>query len=84
MHVNRIDIDSDAYGRNFLEIREYSDTADFNQFEQEYISKYHPFYVFSKIPVEDIRLINALGRNGFEFIEFQIREQLNLKKADFP
>ena len=84
MHVNRIDIDSNAYGRNFLELKEYTDSNDFGSFEREYIERYDPFYVFCKMGVEQISQINTLIGNGFGFIEYQIREQLKLKKVPYP
>ena len=81
MHVVRVEIDSDAYGRNFLDIKDFSTDVNFGKFEEEYIRQYDPFYVSCKVHLEDIREIQALGHLGFEFIEFQIREQLNLKKT---
>ena len=83
MHVNRLNIDSDVYGKNFLEIKDFSADRDFNKFELEYIQEFSPFYVFCKLPIESISNIQTLGRLGFEFIELQIREQANLRKQ-FP
>ncbi len=83
MHVNKVEIDSQAFGKNFLEIRDYDSSADFGAFEAGYIKEYTPFYVSCKMPIENIKDIQALGKHGFEFIEYQVREQLGLKKA-FP
>src|ERR1039458_5724952 len=80
MQINRIDIDSDIYGKNFLEIVDFSAQADFDDFEHRYIKEYNPFYVSCKVPIENIGDIQALGKLGFEFIEVQIREQINLRK----
>ena len=83
MYISRIDIDSNIYGKNFLDIKEYSTEVDFNKFEENYRLEFSPFYVSCKLPLESIREIQALGRYGFEFSEFQIRERLNLIKK-FP
>jgi len=83
MKVIKNTIDSIVYGRTFLEIVEYSSGLDFNQFENDYLKEFDPFYVSCKIPIEDIGLIQSLERNRFSFIEFQIREVLRLKKKYF-
>ena len=83
MHIIRSDIESDTYGKNFLEIKDFFSDADFVKFERGYIEEFNPFYVFCKIPIENIADIQTLGKLGFEFIELQIREQANLRKP-FP
>jgi len=83
MHINKIEIDSKIFGKNFLEIRDFSNDVDFKEFEKGYIKEYNPYYVLCKIPLENIREIQSIGRYGFEFIEFQLREKANLRKL-FP
>ena len=83
MHINKIDIDSKIFGKNFLEIRDFSNDVDFKEFEQGYIKEYNPYYVSCKIPLENISEIQHIGHHGFEFIEFQLREKANLRKL-FP
>jgi len=73
-------IDSAAFGRNFLEIRNFSCNADFSEFEQEYVKRFNPYYVAVKIPVENLEEIHFLEKSGFSFIEIQIRETLRLKR----
>lgn len=71
--------DSKVYGRNFLNIIDFSCDMDFKEFEKEYFKKYNPFYVAAKIPIENLAEIHRLEAFGFCFIETQIRETLKLK-----
>jgi hypothetical protein len=73
-------IDAAVYGRNFLEIQNFSYDLNFSEFEQEYVEKFKPYYVAVKIPVENLEEIHFLERLGFCFIEIQIRETLKLKR----
>jgi hypothetical protein len=84
MRVNKVDIDSIILGKTFLEIINFSDEVDFLQFEDKYKEEFNPFYVMCKIPIENINSIHALEKNGFNFIEFQIREVLKLKNRFNP
>ena len=61
MHINKVEIDSQAFGKNFLEIRDYDSSADFGVFEAGYIKEYTPFYVSCKIPIENIKDMNIEG-----------------------
>ena len=83
MHISKIEIDSQVYSKVFLDIKDYDSNLNFIEFENNYIEEYNPFYVSCKIPIENISDIQLLTKNGFEFIEFQIREQLKLRKT-FP
>ena len=65
-------LDSIAFGANVLKINEVDDNINFSQFESEYIKKYNPKYVYSKVNIGDINKIHYLEQNGFEFIECQI------------
>ena len=76
--------DSKVFGKNFLEIKDFSCNEDFIQFEKDYLGKYNPFYVAVKIPIEKLNDIHALEKMGFNFIETQIKETLRLKKPLSP
>jgi hypothetical protein len=76
--------DSKVFGKNFLEINEFSRDEDFIQFEKDYLGENHPFYVAVKIPIEDLPDIHFLEKMGFNFIETQIRETLRLKNSYNP
>lgn len=65
-------LDSIAFGANVLKINEVDDNINFPQFESDYIKKYEPKYVYSKVNIEDISKIHYLEQNGFEFIECQL------------
>lgn len=77
-------IESKVFGKNFLEIKEFSRNEDFTRFEKDYLGKYNPFYVAVKIPIENLNDIHALEKIGFNFIETQIKEILRLKKPLNP
>ncbi|MFA6403649.1 MAG: hypothetical protein WCX31_18790 [Salinivirgaceae bacterium] len=80
MEVVKNEIDSKVFGKTFLEIKGFSYDKDFVQFENAYINEYNPFYVSLKVPIENLEDIHSLEKNGFNFIETQIRETLRLKK----
>lgn len=73
MQVNIEELDSIAFGQNVLKLSEIDDNIDFSAFEKDYISKYNPKYIYTKVNIEDINKIHYLERNGFEFIECQIQ-----------
>ncbi len=79
MKIIKNEIDSDVFGKNFLEIIDYSPNDDFNLFEEDYLNDYSPYYVTVKIAIENIRDIHFFEQHGFNFIETQIRETLKLK-----
>jgi hypothetical protein len=76
--------DSIVFGRNFIEIKDFSCELNFLEFEKEYLKEYHPFYVAVKLPIDQIAEIHFLEKTGFQFIETQIRETLRLKNAYNP
>lgn len=76
--------DSKVFGKNFLEIKDFSYDVNFTEFEKEYLDKYDPFYVAIKLPIENLAEIHCLEKYGFHFIETQIREILKFKKSFSP
>ena len=79
MNISRLEIDSKAFGCNVLEFHG-SDFTDFSRFEAEYLERFKPFYVFSKVPSKDLAKIHALESEGFNFVEFQYKLSFKLRK----
>lgn len=73
-------IDSTISGLTFLDIADFDPETDFKLVEKKYIREFNPFYVSVKLPVEQVNNIQILESYGFNFIEFQIRETLRLRK----
>jgi hypothetical protein len=65
-------IDSLAFGRNVLQIKNPTAHIDFHEFEESYILKWAPFYVYLKIPAENLSLIHHFENHGFRLAEFQL------------
>lgn len=73
MEIRLEELDSIAFGQNVLKINDIDENIDFSQFELNYIEKYNPKYVYTKIDIEDISKIHYLEQNGFEYIETQLQ-----------
>ena len=84
MKIIKNETDSLVFGKNFLEIKEFSCDEDFIQFEKDYITNYTPYYVATKIPIENLKEIHFLEKMGFNFIETQIKETLRIKNLYSP
>lgn len=72
MNISLEQIDSIAFGQNVLKLTDINENINFSEFEKDYINKYNPRYVYTKISTDDISKIHYLESNGFEFIECQI------------
>ena len=72
--VRHIPWDTEVFGRNILEIDEQIEVTpdEFKQIEQEYVDKYNPFMVFTKINATDFPKIHFFEDAGFRYIETQI------------
>jgi hypothetical protein len=84
MEILRNYVDSVVFGRNFLEIQNFSCDVSFPEFEKEYLEKFNPYYVAVKLPIENQKEIHLLEKSAFNFIETQIRETLRLKSLFNP
>lgn len=67
------ELDSDIFGANVCKIVDIDESILFSDFEKEYIKKYSPKYVYSKVPIEEIKKIHYLESANFEFIETQMQ-----------
>ncbi len=73
MEVIKEELDSEAFGRVVLKLNDVESSHSFEIFEKNYIEKYNPEYVYTKIEVDKISDIHYLEENGFEFIECQLQ-----------
>jgi hypothetical protein len=73
MTAELIEIDSSVLRGNVLNVRDFDPEADFDLFEQSYITEYDPIYVSCKVPMESLKGAHALENSGFRVIEFQNR-----------
>jgi hypothetical protein len=71
--------DTKAFGKTVLELDNFDPKEDFGAFEQKYIEKYDPFYVYTKISSELIAHIHALEAAGFRYADFQYEVKLHIE-----
>ena len=79
MNAQLNEIDSQVLGANVVEIVDFSREDEFSAFEAEYIRQFQPRYALCKLPVEDLTGIHSMEKNGFCFVEFQVRSELRLR-----
>ena len=80
MHVDLEEVDSRVLGQAVLTLRNFDPAADFAAFEKEYVANHRPRYVACKVPVDQLRSIQALEELGFRFVEVQIGGVAILRK----
>ena len=73
MIVQREEIDSQAFGRTVLQIKNIHCQDDFRELEKEYQEIHNPLYVYAKIEIERIPEIHFLEEHGFCFMEYHLR-----------
>lgn len=72
MNISLEQIDSIAFGQNVLKLSDVDENINYSEFEKDYINRYNPRYIYTKISTDDISKIHYLESNGFEFIECQL------------
>lgn len=80
MRVVLEDLDSQAFERNVLQIKEPEARPDFAAFEAGYLAAYRPGYVYVKIPADSIGLIHYFEDQAFRFVEFQLEMTKRLSR----
>jgi hypothetical protein len=81
MKVERIEIDSEVFGRNVLSLCDVNPEDGLGNKESRYLKEFSPVYVSCRIPMEDLTTIHRLEDQGFRLIEFQIRSVIHFKKT---
>lgn len=79
--LQRVDLDSEIFGRPTFMLSELSTAADF-EMALEHIAKVEEeSYTVCKIPIENMVLIHLAQERGFVFLETQFRTVVTLKHA---
>lgn len=80
MHIDLEEIDSRVLGQAVLTLRDFDPGSDFASFERDYMARYHPRYVTSKVPVGQVHAVQALENRGFRFVEVQVGGVVPIRK----
>lgn len=80
MRVVPEELDSQAFERNVLQIKEPEARPDFAAFEAGYVDDYQPYYVYVKVPADALGLIHHFEDQGFRFVEFQLEMTKRLSR----
>jgi hypothetical protein len=80
MKVSIVPIDSETLGRTVLALSDISLNDNISEHESEYVAKYRPAYVYTKIPLDRLAIIHLLESAGFSFVECQLRLLVRLNK----
>ena len=83
MKVQIEELDSQAFGRNVLQIIDPEVDGGFPLFERQYLAEHNPVYVYARIPSERLDLIHFFEAQGFRFMEFQLRMSKRLPGRKF-
>jgi len=84
MELKIIDIDTKAVNNIVARLDDFNSSEDFKKFEQEYLIKQKPYYVYVKLPISDLADIHCLNKLGFEFIETQFEMEKSVKRIKNP
>lgn len=80
MQTERIEIDSQLWGRSVLNIRSVSTTDDFQALEADYIARHAPAYVYSAVELADVPRIEFLSHAGFSPIDCQLLLRVSFRR----
>lgn len=81
MELKLIEIDSKALNNVVARIDNFDIKLDFKDFEKAYLEKFKPFYVYIKLPINDLRNIHEIEKNGFNFMEVQFEMEKMIKSV---
>lgn len=79
MNVVKNEFESEILGLTVLDLKDLEGDEDIAAIEREYIERFDPAYVASKVPQEDMRSIHLLEDAGFNLVEIQFRMTLKLR-----
>ncbi|WP_028497890.1 hypothetical protein [Microvirgula aerodenitrificans] len=80
MKIELIDIDSKVLGRNVLSLQDLVVDDNFAAEEAAYQAQFQPIYVSCRVGMENLPLIHLLERNGFNFVECQIKSSIRFTR----
>jgi len=72
MQTERIEIDSQIWGRSVLCILSFNTADDFHRSEADYIALHAPAYVYSSVELSDVPRIEYLSHAGFSPVDCQL------------
>ncbi|MFM7036828.1 MAG: hypothetical protein ACKO2L_03820 [Planctomycetaceae bacterium] len=72
MQTERIEIDSQIWGRSVLCILSFNTADDFHRSEADYIARHAPAYVYSSVELSDVPRIEYLSHAGFSPVDCQL------------
>lgn len=81
MQTELVAIDSQIWGRNVLNIGEFSSADDIVAHETLYIGQYNPVYVSLAVDVDDIQCIQRLAHAGFVPVDCQLALRVSFRKT---
>ena len=82
MEIVHLDIDTEVFGGNVLQIHGFAPSDDFAAFERTYTEKYHPVYVVCRIRGEDLAAVHFLEGQGFRYVDFAMELLTMIRQKD--
>lgn len=79
MKAEVLSTESAVLGGTVLQLSEWKTSSELVEAEPQWISEYHPLYVFCKVSSTDLEAVQTLEQAGFGFSEFRIYSQLHLQ-----
>jgi hypothetical protein len=80
MRVERVDVDSEVFGRNVLVLKDVTSDEDLAAEEARYLQRFQPAYVSCRVGLEDLSAVHHLQRHGFQLVECQIRSTVRFTR----
>ncbi|MFM8477274.1 MAG: hypothetical protein ACKOEO_15950 [Planctomycetaceae bacterium] len=80
MQTERLNIDSQVWGRSVLCIRSFNTTDDFKSHEAQYLAQHSPAYVYSTVGVTDLARIEYLSQAGFTPVDCQLSLKVSFRR----
>lgn len=80
MKLDMLSTESAILGGTVIQLSEWKSAAELVAAEPQWISEYHPLYVFCKVSSTDLGAVQTLEQAGFGFSEFRIYSQLHIQK----
>ena len=77
-------IDSEAAGRNVVDILDYSAAEDFASFERQVVQPLKPGVVFCKMDAGDVPSIQKLEQHEFRFADYQLSLRYRMRQPPEP
>jgi len=80
MQTERLDIDSQVWGRSVLCITSFNTTDHFKSHEAQFIAQHAPAYVYTSVSVTDLARIEYLTKAGFTPVDCQLLLHVSFRR----